>query len=296
MKLIPDSVVRKVAMAGLQTQQASPTLLFGAGVVGVIGTVILASKATLKLEEVVDDVAHKLDEVNTLVHSDRHEYAEKEAQKDKVVVYTHAVLEIGKLYGPAIILGAVSISCLAGSHRILTKRNAALAAAYTALEKGFEEYRARVVSELGEDKDREFRYGTTKLTVENEETGKKKQVTVVGDGVPTVYARLFDETNPNWQKNDPELNRIFLEAQQRYANERLRRKGHILLNDVYEALGFPRTPAGCVVGWAWNSERGDNYVDFGFGTWPAAVDYIEAREFGVMLDFNVDGLMYKEVS
>ena len=59
-------------------------------------------------------------------------------------------------------MGGLSIAALTRSHNILTKRNAALTAAYGALEKGFSEYRARVVEKYGEEEDRDFRYGTGK--------------------------------------------------------------------------------------------------------------------------------------
>lgn len=285
MKFVPVSVSRFVASQALKTQQASPTLLFAGGIVGMVGTVVLASKATLRLEEVLEESQAKLADVNKLQHD---AYSDQDRVHDKAVIYTDAAIKVTKLYGPAIVLGVASVGMLAGSHRILTKRNAALSAAYTALEKGFKQYRQRVIDDLGEEKDREFYYGTQTVETVDPETGKKSKQKVKGDGALPPYAKIFDETNPNWQ-GIPDLDRVFLEAQQRYATDKLRANGHLFLNDVYKALGMEPTEAGQIVGWWLGAEDNDGYVDFGFGNWPATADYIHARTFGVVLDFNVDG-------
>lgn len=291
MKFVPASVTRKIAMTALSARSSSPTILFGAGVVGVVSTVVLASRATLKLEEVLEETNQKLVDVRSLEHSS---YSEQDRQKDKAILYTDAVMKIARLYGPAIVVGTISIGCLAGSHRILTRRNAALGAAYAAVEKGFKEYRERVVEELGEEKDKEFLHGTRTVTVKDEKTGKKTKKKVLGDGKNIgPYAVIYDELNPHWQ-DFPDHNKTFLDIQQRWANERLRAHGFLFLNDLYEALGFPRTAAGQIVGWWWDGD-GDNYVDFGIGDWPSMADYLEGREVGVILDFNVDGPIYKNL-
>lgn len=293
MKFVPNSVTRVVGKQALLLAEKSPTLLFVGGVAGVVGTVVLASRATLRLGDIIEETGSRIDDIKNLEHSATSKYSKQQADHDKAIFYLEGVVKIAKLYAPAVVLGTVSIGMLAGSHRILTKRNAALTAAYTALETGFNQYRARVVEELGEDKDREFRYGTQKITVVDEETGKKSKVKVLGDGSPSIYARLFDEMNLNWQ-GLPNIDRIFLDAQQQAANNRLRAYGYLLLNDVYDSLGIPRSPEGCVVGWRIGGE-GDQYVDFGMGNWPSAHDYIHAKEHGILLDFNVDGVIYKAV-
>lgn len=296
MKFIPAPLARTLAAQAFKVQENSPTLLFAGGVVGVIGTVILASRATLKLEDVLEETNTKLEEVKQLENKNfalrDSKYTAKDATHDRTILYVDSVVKITKLYGPAILLGAASIAMLTSSHRILSRRNAGLTAAYVAIEKSFDQYRERVRAELGEEKDKEFYHGTQIITTEDEK-GKVTETKVLGDGKLSQYAVIYDEMNPNW-RGLPEIDRVFLDAQQRYANERLRREGTLLLNDVYEALGFPRTSAGCVVGWKWNGE-GDNFVDFGYGNWPTTEDYIHAREVGVVLDFNVDGLVYNKI-
>lgn len=71
--------------------------------------------------------------------------------------------------------------------------------------------------------------------------------------------RQFDESNPNWRSNR-QFNKMFIDAQEQYMNHRLKRDGFVFLNDVYDALGFPRTALGQILGWVVNAEP--SFVDF----------------------------------
>jgi hypothetical protein len=142
MKLVPSSVSNKLALRMLKLEKDSPKLLFGIGVASMVGSTVLACRATLRLEEIFEKAQSNLDTANNLDHP---EYSEEDRQKDKAIIYTRSAVEIAKLYGPSVILGVAGITMLTKSHNILQERNAALTAAYVALDKGFKEYRARVV-------------------------------------------------------------------------------------------------------------------------------------------------------
>lgn len=101
------------------------------------------------------------------------------------------------------------------------------------------------------------------------------------------YARLFDESNPYWG-TDPEINLWYLLSQQRVANNLLRHRGYLFLNEVYDMLGFDRTQDGAVVGWIYKSQNGDNYVDFGIYN-TGDLNRINKPKKSILLDFNVDG-------
>lgn len=294
MKFIPTGLSSKVAMAVLKAQKSSPTLLFGAGIVGVVGTAVLASRATLKLDDILTDAKEKL---YTIEEMDHVAYTAEDAVKDKAIVQVQTVIKIGKLYAPTILVGAASIGLLAGSHNILTRRNAAITAAYTAVEKAFKQYRDRVIDDLGEEKDRTYRYGLkNESVVEVDEAGKKQMAKhAVATGV-SLYGVMFRNDNPNWN-HIPEYNYLFLRCVQRMANDRLRARGHVFLNDVYDDLGVERTPAGAVVGWLKDGD-GDNYIDFGIFDDQDTLrvhDYITGREGELFLDFNVDGIVYDKI-
>lgn len=293
MKFIPNAVSVRAGHAMLATQKNSPALLFAGGVIGVAGTVVLACRATLKVEEVLEDTQKKLLDVKTVQHE---RYSQTDRKQDLAIVYVQGAVKLGKLYGPAIILGSLSVAALTGSHNILTKRNAAVTAAYAAVDKAFKEYRSRVVEEFGEDKDREFRYGSEdrQVVVDTKQGAKVETITTVGGDVPSGYARFFDKLCPAWE-SVPEYNLNFIRCQQNWANDKLRARGHVFLNEVYDSLGIPRSHAGAVVGWSLKG-TGDKEVDFGVFTGNQTTrDFVNGREGAILLDFNVDGVILEKI-
>lgn len=131
------------------------------------------------------------------------------------------------------------------------------------------------------------------ITIKIEEYGADKPKIVkyddnsydnVGD-----YARFFNSSSPLWVE-DSERNLCLLQQTQQYANEMLRTRGHLFLNEVYDLLGMVRSRAGTVVGWTYkkNDPCGDNRVDFGIFE-EHNQDFVNGNDTSVLLDFNVDG-------
>ncbi|MCI7791489.1 MAG: DUF6353 family protein, partial [Lachnospiraceae bacterium] len=108
----------------------------------------------------------------------------------------------------------------------------------------------------------------------------------------SIYARFYDDGCIGWEKN-PEYSLMYLKQQERFATDKLRNQGYLFLNDVYDALGIPRTIAGQAVGWLYDPEdpTKDNYVDFGIFdvTKPHNGDFVNGYQRSIILDFNVDG-------
>ena len=107
------------------------------------------------------------------------------------------------------------------------------------------------------------------------------------------YTAIFDKNSPNWTK-DREYNRVFLIHTQRYLNERLKAKGHLFLNEVFDTLGLPRTNTGAICGWMYKpgdkDHAGDNFIDFGLRE-PANHEFFDGYGGRFLLDFNVDGVI-----
>jgi hypothetical protein len=295
MKFVPDSVGRSVAGLVLRGRKNSPTILFGAGIVSMVGSTVLACRATLKLEDVIDTMDNDLTAAKNVRESHPEQYSENDRKGDVAIIYTRSMTKIARLYAPSIVLGGVGVACLTKSQSILKDRNAALTAAYIALDSAFERYRNRVIAKHGEEADRHFRYGAEEVSIIDEETGKVTS-TVRADinELPSGYARWFDDENNNFHRPPyDEYNWVFLRGQQNWANDLLRARGHLFLNEVYSLLGMQHTSAGAIVGWLYDrdNEIGDNYVDF--GCWGEddgqPLDFFNGREFGILLDFNVDG-------
>lgn len=296
---ILNSATRTIHKVGFKMKKASPEILVAAGIAGVVTSTVMACKATTKAGDVITDHNNEMDKIRQASELEDVEYTEEDARKDTVIVYTQTVVKFIKLYGPSVLLGAASITCIVGSHNILRKRNVALAAAYTAVDKGFKEYRGRVVERFGEELDKELRYNIkakefeeTTVDAKGKEKTVKNTVSVADPNEFSDYARIFDESCSGWSK-DPEYNMMFLKQQQNWANDILKSKGHLFLNEVYDMLGFPRSKAGQVVGWIYDEDcpAGDNFVDFGIYNinYEKARDFVNGYERSIILDFNVDG-------
>lgn len=297
---IMASASRTFSKVSLQGKKYAPEVMVVVGVVGVVASAVMACKATTKAGAIVEDTKDQMDQIHEVAETHAEKYSEDDMKKDTVIVYTQTAVKFAKLYGPAVILGAASIACILGSHHILSKRNAALAAAYATVDKGFKEYRGRVIERFGKELDKELRYNVKakdfEETVVNEETGEETKVTntvnVADPNDYSDYARFFDDGCTGWTK-DSEQNLYFLKCQQNYANERLQKKGYLFLNDVYEMLGIPKTKAGQIVGWIYDKKNpvGDNFVDFGIYNMnrEKARDFVNGYERTILLDFNVDG-------
>lgn len=290
-------VTSKVGGHILKARIHSPKALFVAGVVGVVGAAVLASRATLKVTEVLDEHTETLEKIEAASEMDIDAYTEADVKRDKVLLFAQTGFKLVKLYAPSVALGGLAIAALTGSHVILTKRNTALTAAYAALNKGWQEYRKRVVGELGEEKDREFLYGTVEKQYirETDEGPVVENVKIVDPSGLSVYAKFFDEHCPDYDRRFPESNLMFLRANQEHFNRILQTRGWVLLNEAYKALGIPETQAGAVVGWAL-SEDGDNYVDFGIyrGDEMARL-FVNGHEGAIRLDFNVNGVVVGKI-
>jgi hypothetical protein len=304
MKFVPDAIARKVASQQLLASQHAPRILFVGGVVGMVSSTVLACRATLKLEETLDDIerekslAHSVKgEVDSPSYNGEATYTDSELARDLRVISLRGVGAIIKLYAPAAVVGGVSVAALTKSHNILKDRNLALTVAYTALDAAFQRYRERVITTYGEEEDRLMMYGSEQVDILDEETGKITTTTRALDADGAPYARWFDhESSRNWSV-DPDINLLFLRNVQNYMNDRLRSRGHVFLNEVYDELGLAHTEAGAVVGWRWNKGSGDDYIDFGVwdGESQVVKDFFNGREGAILLDFNVDGVMYDKL-
>ena len=300
-----NEIIRTFNRVGLKLKKHSPEILVTAGVIGTVVSTVMACKATTKVADILDDTKEQVEQVHEmmeLVETQPEKYADKYSEEDKkkdlAIIYTKAGVKFVKLYAPAVILGTLSITGIVASNNIHRKRNLALAAAYTTVDKSFKEYRGRVIDRFGKEMDRELKHNIKAKEVEEtvvdekgKETTVKKTVNVI-DSEPSEYAKFFDDGCRGWEK-DPELNLMLLRSQQNYANDLLKTKGHLFLNEVYDLLGIPRTKAGQVVGWIYDEKNpvGDNFVDFGIydNFTKANRDFVNGYERTILLDFNVDG-------
>lgn len=300
---IISKATRLLSSAQYKVKKHSPEILMVAGIAGTVVGTVLACKATTKVSEIIEEKNKAVDDVHTCLEDKEIEYTEEDSKKDLTIIYAQTGVKLFKLYAPAIGVMALSFVSIIAGHKVLKKRNVAIAAAYAAIDKGFKQYRKNVIEEFGEGVDQQMRFGLKSKEVKKKgkdgKTVKETEYYIDTEGNPldniSEYARFFDAASENFAK-DPEYNMMFLRRQQDYANEMLKARGHLFLNEVYDLLDIPRSKAGQVVGWVYDKNgntKGDNYVDFGlYRNDQGTRRFVNGLEYNILLDFNVDGVIY----
>lgn len=287
----------------MKLKKHSPEILVVAGVVGAVASAVIACKATTKVGKITEEAKDMIDSIHESekngITPAGETYTKEDAQKELAVTYIQTGIKYAQLYAPAVILGSLSITSILASNNILRKRNVALGAAYAAIDKSFKEYRGRVIERFGEQVDHELKYNIKAKKFEeietDPETGKqkkvKKTVMVTDPNLQSDYAVYFDNKSRNYETN-MDYNRMFLKAQQQFANDKLQARGHIFLNEVLDDLDLPRSPAGQIVGWT--KDGPDGYVNF------RILEVERETEDGrhepaLLLDFNVEGDIWSQM-
>ena len=305
---VSTSAAKFAGKAEFTIKKNSPEILLGVGIVGFVGTIVLACRATCKADEVLEFHRRKIKDIN-----DAKEIADADPEgemsydielyrQDKAIRYLKTTGSLAKLYAPTIAVGTLSLACILTSRNIMQKRYLGVVAAYNGVSAAFEEYRKRVRDEYGEGLDKHFRYVTTydelpvyaengKKTKEKEPIEKTETEMVIPND---DSCRFFDSSNPNWDKN-PTFSMMWLRGQQNILNDILHTRGHVFLNEVYDALGFPHTPQGAVLGWI--DGEGDNCIDFGLydPNKESVRRFVNGVDNVIMLEFNHDGVIWDKI-
>ena len=123
-----EKLMKTYKKVELKAIKHSPEILAGVGVVGVVGSLVMACKATTKLSDVLEESKEQLDKIKEVAADPAYEekYSQDDAKKDTTITYVQTAMKVTKLYAPSVILCASSLGCLLASNNILKKRNAAL--------------------------------------------------------------------------------------------------------------------------------------------------------------------------
>lgn len=278
-----------------QLNRHLPEILIGAGATLGVCATVKACKATVSIQPVLEE--HK--EAIALLKEDSSEQFNKAARKEIAHIYGKTAVECAKEYLPAAVIGTAAIGCMFGSHTIIRRRNLALAAAYTTIDKAFKTYRGRAVERFGKEVDKELLYGiATQKVIDaiTDDNGETKQVETEDKTVESIspigYSRYITKRDSVWDDN-PLIMNAFFNAQQNFLNDLLVRQGYLFLNQAYDALELKTNKAGQQVGWLYQeiNPQGDNFVQFMIERVkvPVSSDPEDGYEDAYLVDFNVDG-------
>lgn len=272
-----------------KVKEAAPAIYMVAGIVGFVGTVVLACHETTKASKIIEKHKEDLNDINsTFVKASPEEYNDEDMKKDKFIVTAQMCVSFVKLYSPSIILGSLSIMAFLRSYNLLKSRYLAASALASALAESFNAYRGRVRDKYGEEIEEKLYFGTEEVDVTTidgkKEKHEKVDMFIYTDNIP-VYAKFFDESCKQWNKN-PELNLMFLKGVEIRMNDLFNETGHLFLNQVYRALDIPETEIGNEVGWF--SSHGDQVIDFGIfnGDEERKRAFVNGYEPSILLSFN----------
>lgn len=202
-----------------------PAILTALGITGMVGTTVLAVKATPKALDLIENKKEKL-------------------EKDSLTTI-ETVKVTWKCYIPAAITCTTSMACLIGASSVNAKRNAALATAYKLSESALIEYRDKVVETIGEKKEQTVRDAIAKDHVDrNPVTNNEVIITDKG------YTLCYDELSGRYFYSD--IEKIKKAANE--LNRQMLNDMYISLNELYYELGLDGTKLGDQMGW--NINRG----------------------------------------
>lgn len=276
-----------LARAGLKLKKHSPTILTIAGVIGLTAAGVMACVQTKKVDEVIERHKNRLEGVHKCKENIINEVGAPAYRASIIKAYAKTALDFTKLYGIPFAVAGASVTAILCGHNIISKRHAALSAAYNSLNSAFNTYRNRVREDVGEEKEREYYSEITRTTKQ------KTNNNAASTDEKREYSRFFDEWSDRWTK-DPITNRATVLSVQNWANNRLKTRGHVFLNEVYDALGLDRAPVGQLVGWV-HTEDGstNNFIDFGlYDSDEGTEAFMVGLNRNVLLTFNVDGVIY----
>jgi hypothetical protein len=282
--------------AKLALKAHAPTIMVVGGVTAMTAGTVVACKQTLKVEEVLAKHTPDLEKIEKGESLQLKSYGKDVAQGDRLKVYSRAGVDLVKLYAVPGVLFVSGAGLVFGGHRILLQRNATLALAFTGLKKIFDRYRTNVIEEFGSEADQAMYSGHKVKRVVDDETGEVVTVNARDweAAADDPYNRVFGQGDAEAWQPDLSVNRLFVEAQQRYAQEIVNRRGYLYLSEVYEALGFPETGISRVVGWKIkrNPDGSKDFpvVDFGLNK-PHPEDWKYNNDRAIYLDFNCQGLI-----
>ncbi len=313
-------VSRKINKAIFALRENSPKIFLVSGLIAGGACIVVTVRQTLKASTKIDKMKNDISAIKETVGKEYYEedtevepgvpamqvYTEDDAKSDSIIVYRNFIIDMAKLYAPVAGLGAMAVFMLLKSFGIMSARYVATAAALTSVEKAFGDYRERVKERYGEETEDDIFHGVRTVKIEGtriDENGKEKKFKETVDVVDPeavindIYTRLITTSNPCFDENIDYMRNV-LNAQQNLANDILRAKGFITLNEVCKMFMLEENAAGMVVGWIndEDNEEGDNKVELKVKRVNIINDDGITTSPAYSISFNVDGNIYKRLA
>lgn len=206
----------------------SPSILTALGVGGLLTSIVLAVKGTIKAVEAYEqemifrrtNVAYK--------------------GLDPLIEPKEVIELTWQFYIPTAVMGLTTAVCIIGANNINLRRNAALASLYSVTETAMREYQEKVIETVGEKKEEDIRAEIIQDKLDKNPV-EEKSVIITGDGEYLCYdvysGRYFRSNVQNLQRAEIEF------------NQQLMRDGWYSINEFYYLIGLDPIKNGDEIGW-----------------------------------------------
>ena len=213
----------------------SPEILTGIGIAGMIGSTVLAVKATPKALQLIEN--------------------EKEELKVNYLTPKETIKATWKCYAPAAVSAISGAACLIGANTVHARRIAALSTAYSLSESYLREYKEKVIETIGDKKERTIREKISQDHIEKC-TVKPSEIIITDKGdtlfLDPISKRLF--------KSDIEsIHRAVNKVNYTMTHDPF--EGSATLSDFYDELGLECTSISDKLGWSYSNGAGLLEVD-----------------------------------
>lgn len=219
-------------------KRSSPTILTCFSVAGVVGTTVLAVKATPKAVELIKNDSRRNHD------GDPYAYTKLEA-----------IQSCWQCYIPAALVGLSTIACIFGAN-VLNKRNqASLVSAYALLNQSYQQYRNAAKAVYGDDADEKIKI----------EAAKNVYVSAAG-------CHIYDPESESESEEilfyDTFCQRYFTSTMssvinaQYHVNRNFALRGWSNINELYDFLGLEKHHGGDLIGWS-----ADEMSESGLAPW-----------------------------
>ena len=198
----------------------SPEILTGIGIAGMVGTTIMAVKATPKALKMIEEQKKKL--------------------KCEKLPPVEVVKTTWKCYIPAAVTGVTSVACLIKATSLSTRRNAALVTAYNLSKTALDEYKDKVVETVGEKKEKAIRDEIAKDKLEKNPV-ENQDIIVTDKGTTRCLDSLFGRRFMS--------SRDAIERAVNRLNRRITSEMYVSLNELYSEIGLAPVEMGDMLGW-----------------------------------------------
>ena len=193
-------------------QKHSSTILTTMGAAGVVGTSVLAVKATPKALLLLEEAKN---------------------EKGEELTPVEVVKVAWKPYIPAAIVGTSTIACIFGANFLNIKNQASLMSAYALLDSSYREYREKVKEIYNEEADINVKHEVIRSKFDDDMKPEDDKVLFFD----YQSMQFFESTMPQ-----------VLHAENAFL-ETLNNRGYACMNEYYDLLGIPRADFGYQLGW-----------------------------------------------